>query len=75
MTASLIRQQTPESILAQPIKYIQNWATRSASYMRDQMTAAAKRARLRTHDIHSFFTIHTQIQPPPHANNTDKNLL
>jgi len=74
-TASLIRQQTPESILAQPIKYIQNWATRSASYMRDQTTAAAKRARLGTHDIRSFFTTQNQIHSQPHANNTDKNLL
>jgi len=74
-TASLIRQQTPESILAKLIKYIQNWATRSASYMQDQMTAAAKQARLKTHDIRLFFTIQTQIQPPQQATNTDKNLL
>jgi len=44
ITASLIWDQMPKSILECPIKLFQNWAKSSATFMHDQVTAATKRA-------------------------------
>jgi len=75
ITAFLIQDQTPESILDDLIKFIQTWTKCSTTIMHDLVTAAATQAKLNTQDIRSFFSTITNTQNPPGANASNKNLL
>jgi len=55
-------------MLEQPPAVLRPWLDRGYKYMKQQMKAAQKRARLNTPDIRSFFRVTTQsandLQPP-----------
>ncbi len=57
-----------EQMLEQPPTFLQRWIERSQRYIRQQLKAAKKRAKLNTHDIRSFFHCHgppaDDLHPP-----------
>jgi len=52
-----------EQMLEQPPTFLRRWIECSQHYIRQQLKAAKKRAKLNTHDIRSFFHRHS---PPAH---------
>jgi len=67
----LITYTTIDDIMRHPTKYIRQWVTNSHTHMQNHKTAQEQQAKFRTPDIRQFL----QQNHPPHANQTDKNLL
>jgi len=70
--AEMIEHINIDNLMARPTKQIQQFITRSHDHIRDHNQAEAKRARLHTHDIRTYFQRHVQT---PTATATEKNLL
>ena len=60
-TQQAIFSRPIEQLLDQTPAYLRNWITRSTKYIKQQMRAAKKRAKLQTPDIRTFFRPRTPI--------------
>jgi len=60
-------QRPLEEMLEQPPAFLRSWIERSQRYIKQQMKAAQRRAKLKTQDIRSFFhpvELENDLQPP-----------